>query len=80
MRLKSEPGPSIDRLFYDTILHGAPALQFLVNRAGSSRVMLGTDYPFDMGEYSALEVIASLEISEADRQELLAGSIERLLY
>jgi aminocarboxymuconate-semialdehyde decarboxylase len=78
-RLKGEPGPSIDRLLYDTILHDVPQLQFLVDWAGADRVMLGSDYPFDMGQYDALEVIDALRLTASQRAGLLHASAEALL-
>jgi aminocarboxymuconate-semialdehyde decarboxylase len=78
-RLRGEPGPSIDRLLFDTILHGVEPLQFLVDWAGADRVMLGSDYPFDMGQYDAREVIDSLRLTTADRHALLGGAAERCL-
>ena len=79
VRLKGEPGPSIDRLLYDTILHEVMPLQFLVDLAGPDRVMLGSDYPFDMGQYDLVEVIDALKISAPDRATILAGAADRLL-
>ncbi len=76
VRLKGEPGPSIDRLLFDTILHGPHQLQFLVDWAGADRVMLGSDYPFDMGQYDAVEVIDSLRLTAAQRAGLLHASAD----
>jgi aminocarboxymuconate-semialdehyde decarboxylase len=79
VRLKGEPGPSIDRLLFDTILHGPHQLQFLVDWAGAERVMLGSDYPFDMGQYDAVEVIDSLRLSAAQREGLLHATADARL-
>jgi aminocarboxymuconate-semialdehyde decarboxylase len=79
VRLKGEPGPSIDRLLYDSILHEVKPLQFLVDLVGAERVMLGSDYPFDMGQYDLLEVIDSLRITTAERELILAGAANRLM-
>ena len=49
VNLLNGPAASVGRLYYDTILHAKPALEFLVNEAGADRVLLGSDYPFDMG-------------------------------
>lgn len=77
--LRGEPGPSIDRLLFDTILHGPRQLQFLVDWAGAERVMLGSDYPFDMGQYDAVEVIDSLRLTSAQRNALLHASADARL-
>lgn len=79
VRLKGEPGPSLDRLFFDTILHGAPALSYLIERSGPDRVLLGTDYPFDMGEYDILEVIEKVGLSAADKETVLSGAAGKLV-
>jgi aminocarboxymuconate-semialdehyde decarboxylase len=79
VRLKGEPGPSIDRLIFDTILHDVAPLQFLVDLAGAERVMLGSDYPFDMGQYDLLEVIDGLRITAGERETILAGAADRLI-
>jgi aminocarboxymuconate-semialdehyde decarboxylase len=79
VRLKGEPGPSIDRLLFDTILHGPHQLQFLVDWAGADRVMLGSDYPFDIGQYDAVEVIDSLRLTAAQRAALLHTAAEARL-
>jgi len=79
VRLKGEPGASIDRLLFDTILHDVAPLQFLVDLVGAERVMLGTDYPFDMGQYDLIEVIDNLRITAAERETILSGAAERLM-
>jgi aminocarboxymuconate-semialdehyde decarboxylase len=79
VKLKESPAASIDRLYFDTILHGPDQLQFLVDWAGTDRVMLGSDYPFDMGQYDAVEVIDSLRLTAAQRGELLSAAAERCL-
>ena len=38
------------RFIFDTVTHSASALKFLVGEAGAEHVLLGSDYPFDMGD------------------------------
>lgn len=73
MRLKGEPGPSIDRLLFDTILHDGAPLQYLVDWAGADRVMLESDYPFDMGKYDLCKVVDGLRLPAAERGAVLEG-------
>jgi len=54
-------------------------LQFLVDLVGAERVMLGTDYPFDMGQYDLIDVIDQLRITAGDRETILAGAANRLM-
>lgn len=77
--LKEPPGASVSRLLFDTILHGQPALEYLVATAGPSRVLLGSDYPFDMGTLEGVRQVQALSISDADKATILGGAALRLL-
>lgn len=79
LHLKVSPEASVDRLLYDTILHHPTPLKYLVDSAGPKRVMLGSDYPFDMGMYDAVEVIDGLGLPDATREAVLWGTAEELL-
>ena len=78
-RLRGSPQESLDRLLYDSILHAAEPLRFLVETAGAGRVVLGSDYPFDMGQYDMVSVVRGLGLSAADEAAVLSGSAARLL-
>src|SRR6478672_7251265 len=69
--LAAPPDDSLNRLFFDTIVHDQPALQFLVSRAGASRVLLGSDYPFDMGTLDGVRQVRTLPVSEPDKAAIL---------
>jgi aminocarboxymuconate-semialdehyde decarboxylase len=44
------PSDSIGRLWSDALLHDDLALRHLVARLGAAHVVLGSDYPFEMGD------------------------------
>src|SRR5215475_12776750 len=44
------PSEYLKRLYFDSIVYQEPSLENLVRFAGCDHVLLGTDYPFDMGE------------------------------
>jgi aminocarboxymuconate-semialdehyde decarboxylase len=77
--LKVSPAASLRRFLYDTILHARKPSEFLIGSAGADRVLLGSDYPFDMGQYDAVDLIASLSIPEADKAKVLGGNARTLL-
>ena len=79
VNLEHPPGKSIGRLFYDTILHSGPTLEFLITSAGADRVLLGSDYPFDMGNLDCAARVKALAIRPADRDLILGGYADRLL-
>jgi aminocarboxymuconate-semialdehyde decarboxylase len=79
VHLPNGPAASIGRLYYDTILHSKPALEFLVSSAGANRVLLGSDYPFDMGNLDCVARVRALSISAEDRDLILGGYARNLL-
>lgn len=44
-----EPSSYLRRIWFDTVVHDPIALRNLVAQVGASQVVLGSDYPFDMG-------------------------------
>lgn len=44
------PSEGLRRLYFDTLTHSGPSLTFLGETVGWDRVMLGSDYPYDMAE------------------------------
>jgi aminocarboxymuconate-semialdehyde decarboxylase len=73
IHLKESPQPWIERFYYDTILHSVDNLEFLVGAAGVRRVLLGSDYPFDMGTGECVRQVRALPIPEADKAMVLGG-------
>jgi aminocarboxymuconate-semialdehyde decarboxylase len=79
VHLKQSPVPWIDRFYYDTILHAKPQLEFLVDSVGASRVLLGSDYPSDMGTGECVRQVRALSIPDTDKAAVLGGLAASLL-
>ena len=77
--IDAPPTPWIDRFYYDSILHAKPQLEFLVASVGTSRVLLGSDYPYDMGTGECVRQVKDLWIAEAEKNAILNGNAVRLL-
>jgi len=77
--LKTPPQASLDKLLFDTIVHGRPALEFLISSCGAERVLLGSDYPFDMGTLECARQVEALSITQTDKATVLGGAAMRLL-
>jgi predicted TIM-barrel fold metal-dependent hydrolase len=41
--------------------------------------MVGTDYPYDLGDWNSAKKVSQLDISEADKLLMLEGNAKRLL-
>ncbi len=78
VNVKASPEPWIDRFYYDTILHAKPQLEFLVGSVGPSRVMLGSDYPYDMGTGECVRQVRALSVSDDDKAAILETNAVRL--
>ena len=78
-RLAESPLDSIRRFHFDTVTHDALLLRALVEFAGPDRVLLGSDYPFDMGLERPAEPVRELGLEPEDEAAILGGNALRLL-
>jgi len=79
VNLKSSPEESFARLFYDSIVHSRRTLEYLVDFAGYDHVLLGSDYPFDMGNLDCVRRVEEANIPRAERDSILGGRAKTLL-
>lgn len=79
-KLKRPPSESIKLLYFDTITHWESALKFLVDTVGADRIVVGSDYPFDMGPAEPVRFVERAPgISDADKEKILSGNAKKLL-
>jgi aminocarboxymuconate-semialdehyde decarboxylase len=78
-RLRESPDDSIRRFYFDTLTHDEALLRALIDYVGPDRVLLGSDYPFDMGDARHAETVRALGLPRYAEAALLAGNAERLL-
>lgn len=78
-RLSESPVDSIRRFFVDTVTHDATLLRAAIDFLGADRVLLGSDYPFDMGLERPAEAVRELGLDAADEEKILGGNALRLL-
>ena len=66
--------------YYDTVAFDPEALQFTLRFAGADHVVLGSDYPHQIGDMDrAVKVIEGLPVAEEARRAVLGGNAARLL-
>jgi aminocarboxymuconate-semialdehyde decarboxylase len=79
-KIKRPPSEYIKLLYFDTITHWEPALEFLVNTVGADHVVVGSDYPFDMGPAEPVRFVEGVPgISAEDKKKILSENAIRLL-
>jgi aminocarboxymuconate-semialdehyde decarboxylase len=78
--MTAPPSAYLRRFTYDTIGHDDRINLNLVRRVGADRVLLGTDYCFDMGLAEPVQTVNRLvELSQAERDQILGRNAARLL-
>jgi len=58
------------KLYFDAVLFEPLSLEFLVKTVGVDRVVLGTDYPFNMGDWRAVEIVKRTSLNEEDKMRI----------
>ncbi|HSY91987.1 MAG TPA: tryptophan 2,3-dioxygenase family protein [Candidatus Binatus sp.] len=73
------PSQYLNRFYVDSAVFDARALQFLVGTVGAERVMLGSDYPFPLGEHRVGTLIRSSQLTAQAKDRLLGGNAVEFL-
>src|SRR5262249_41671171 len=72
---KVPPREALRRLWFDSLVHDADALRYLLGLVGARRIALGSDYPFPLGEHEPGRLIESMtDLSPDDRERMLRGT------
>jgi aminocarboxymuconate-semialdehyde decarboxylase len=66
--------PLIRTFLVDTVVHDASLLRELVDFFGADNVVLGSDYPFDMGADRPADVVRAAGLPESDERKILGGN------
>lgn len=78
--IKRKPSSYLEKFYFDTITFDPEMLKRLIDRFGADHVVLGTDYPYDMGEEDPLGLIAQVKrLPRASRDLIQGGNAARLL-
>jgi aminocarboxymuconate-semialdehyde decarboxylase len=80
-RSKGFKGRSLDilkRLYFDQITFSAATLRYLIDLVGAERLMLGSDYPFEMGDPDPVGSINAV-VPEEKRAAVLGGTVQTIM-
>jgi aminocarboxymuconate-semialdehyde decarboxylase len=77
--LPHPPTTYLKKIYFDTVVFTPYQLRELVRLFGADHIIMGTDYPFDMGEYDPIGHLASVEEVDAAIMAAIAGGNARRL-
>ncbi len=79
-QISEMPTTYLKRLYFDTLVYTHPQLEYLVRQYGADHVLMGTDYPADMGEIDPIGFIeGAAGLDEPSARAILGGNAARLL-
>jgi tryptophan 2,3-dioxygenase len=73
------PSHYLNRFYTDSAVFDQRTLQFLVATMGADQVMLGSDYPFPLGEERVGSLIRQSNLPQHTKAKLLSGNAARFL-
>ncbi len=74
----ADPAAGFDKLYFDSVLFDPDALKLLTAKAGTDRVMMGSDFPFPIGDMEPAKIIQDAGFAELDTAAMLGGTAARL--
>ena len=74
------PSTYLKKFYFDTMVFDPDQLGFLIRHYGADHILLGTDYPFDMGEEDPCGLVGRVaDLSNAERAAIAGGNAAKLL-
>lgn len=76
----ADPSEGLSRLFFDTVMFDPDALCYLIAKTSAGSVLLGSDYPFPIGDPSPTEIVTSAQCLDPEqRMSVLGDTATRLM-
>jgi aminocarboxymuconate-semialdehyde decarboxylase len=74
------PTTYLKRVYFDALVYTQHQLEYLVEEYGADHILMGTDYPADMGETDPVGMIESCPgLADAERRAIFGGNAARLM-
>jgi aminocarboxymuconate-semialdehyde decarboxylase len=77
--IAAPPSQYARSLYFDTLTHDPRLLAYNLEKFGSERIMIGSDYPFDMGVEHPLAQLEDVTLSAADLDNITYKTAQRFL-
>ncbi|KAK9693325.1 hypothetical protein K7432_013982 [Basidiobolus ranarum] len=80
VKTKRSPMSYLDQIWIDSLVHDEATLEFVIKKMGIDRIMLGTDYPFPLGELEPGKLVdESKWLCEEDKAKILGLNVCKFL-
>jgi aminocarboxymuconate-semialdehyde decarboxylase len=66
-------------VYFDAVVFTPHQLKYLVQVFGADKILMGTDYPYDMAESDPIAHLVSAELDSARIAAIAGGNVQRLL-
>ena len=76
---KEPPSKYLKNLYFDNLVYRVETVEYLKRMVGAEHVMVGTDYPFDLGDWKAAEKIQTMNCTASEREAMMQGNARKLL-
>ncbi|MER5976957.1 amidohydrolase family protein [Streptomyces sp. NPDC001857] len=73
------PSSYLKRLYFDSLVHDPRVLRALIGAVGPDRVLLGSDFPFDMGTEDPVGALRAARLPDDDFHAVRGGNATTLL-
>ncbi|MER5791466.1 amidohydrolase family protein [Streptomyces sp. NPDC001980] len=73
------PSSYLRRIYFDSLVHDPHVLRELVRAVGADRVLLGSDFPFDMGTEDPVAALRAARLPDRDFHAVRGGNAAALL-
>ncbi|MGW1620200.1 amidohydrolase family protein [Streptomyces sp. NPDC002172] len=73
------PSSYLRRIYFDSLVHDPHVLRELVRAVGGDRVLLGSDFPFDMGTEDPVAALRAARLPDRDFHAVRGGNAAALL-
>ena len=73
-KISKPPSEYVKLLYFDTITHSRMALEYLIANFGADHVLLGSDYPYDMGDPEPVASLAGDSNRRTNKSSEVAGA------
>ena len=78
-KISQPPSEYVKLLHFDTITHSSMALEYLITNFGADHVLLGSDYPYDMGDPEPVGSLGEAKINREQMNQVASANACKLL-